>query len=351
MRVFLLRADPNRPWLGVAADQESVVREVRNATKSVRSWWKPIRVERLVGDDKEVIGGMPTGPMSDFPTFTLPCFSGRAVNVLREFLEPNGELLPLLCDEGEFYAYHILTQVPALDEARSTVARIPGRIAMIHQYEFVPSLLQDLTVFRLTREQGGISLVTDPFVDRVVQTGLTGFDLREVWPTPKVPEKKVPSTAKRTKTRPFKVTERPLNQSERQAIHDAVRDGNRLVGASADESPETIVDAIDRLLATNPSHADLDDLAITLGSLFGEQLRRDLGWEWVYLRARLNATAAGEAFAIVSRDRSLAVLPMITMRKSLDPGASERGVGLLFRMLKGGYQWDTKGATAYHIVG
>ena len=185
MRVFLLRADLERPWLGVGEGQGSVLHDVWHATKSVRSSWRPLRVERITGDDREVIGGMPTGPLTDFPKFSfLPCFSGRAADALRDVLDANGELLPLLCDEGGFYAYHILTQVPALDEARSEVARILGRIAMIHRYEFLPSLLDGLTIFRLTREQGGVDLVTAPFVDRVVQAGLTGFDFREVCPAP-----------------------------------------------------------------------------------------------------------------------------------------------------------------------
>lgn len=186
MGVFTLKSDPDRPWLEPARDdQRSVLHDVWHEAGSVRSRWKPLRVRRVSGEDREVIGGIPTGPLTDFPTFDLPCFSRRAVNALREFLEPNGELLPLRCDEGEFFAYHITKQVAALDEQRSNVARIRnGRIAIIHRYEFLPEQLEGLTVFRPPTSQGGVTLVTNPFVEQVSSSGLTGLELRQVWPSP-----------------------------------------------------------------------------------------------------------------------------------------------------------------------
>ena len=58
--------------------------------------WKPLNVIGRVGS------------YNDFPCLNMlvPVFSERAVNVLRDMLEPNGELLPLVHPAGKYYAYN-----------------------------------------------------------------------------------------------------------------------------------------------------------------------------------------------------------------------------------------------------
>src|SRR5579871_5028587 len=44
----------------------------------------------------------------DYPCVNLsePAYSPRAIEVLREFLEPNGEILPILTRHGTYYAFN-----------------------------------------------------------------------------------------------------------------------------------------------------------------------------------------------------------------------------------------------------
>jgi hypothetical protein len=95
----------------------------------------------------------------------------------------NGELLPLALTDESYFVYNATRQVDALDEDRSELVRFgSGRIMDIKRYEFRPEHLQRATIFRLPQVQGAV-FVTDRFVERVAEAGLTGFDFAAVWST------------------------------------------------------------------------------------------------------------------------------------------------------------------------
>jgi hypothetical protein len=73
---------------------------------------------RVVTDDDTKI--FPVGDCPFFPGFYVePILSAKAVEALRDLLEENGELLPLLCDEGIYYVFNTARIVDALDEKHS----------------------------------------------------------------------------------------------------------------------------------------------------------------------------------------------------------------------------------------
>ena len=65
----------------------------------------------------------PVRPFNDYPCLelTIPVFSARAVEALRHFLEPNGEILPLRHSKGTYYAYQILTKADILNVQDSII--------------------------------------------------------------------------------------------------------------------------------------------------------------------------------------------------------------------------------------
>jgi len=130
--------------------------------------WKPLEVIGRVRD------------FNDYPCVTLivPAFSRRAVDALRDFLEPNGELLPLISDVGEYYAYNITTIVDVLDVEHSVIKPIH-----IERYVFDPERLRDHTIFTIPQDHVS-GFVTQQFVDRVEAAGLKGFDFVKLWPLP-----------------------------------------------------------------------------------------------------------------------------------------------------------------------
>jgi len=145
------------------------------------SSWKPIRMRRL-----KFIDGKLRQP-SDFP-----CGSGglimteAAKEKIGSYLEKYGEFLPLRCDEGNYWLFHVTHFVDALDENASHVLRSsdhPNVVLMIHRHIFQPANLTADWMFKLPQSRGrGEIYVTDPFVDLIRTSGLTGLEFKRVWP-------------------------------------------------------------------------------------------------------------------------------------------------------------------------
>jgi hypothetical protein len=138
--------------------------------------WKPIQVEGR------------TRAFNDFPCLDMmvPAFSRRAVDVLCEYLEPNGELLQLVHPAGDYYAYNCRTVVEVLDHTRTIAPWRPSQPRMtqsVAYYWMDPLRVRNLSVFRM-REMPNRVFVTTPFVDRVRKQGLNGFHFIKAWPFP-----------------------------------------------------------------------------------------------------------------------------------------------------------------------
>jgi hypothetical protein len=143
--------------------------------------WEPIPLTHL-WQPHTAVG--PVQPYNDYPTITTyPAFSDRAVNVLRDFLEPNGELLPVETNAGTYYAYNILTKSTALNPEQCKLTIYPGwETAKSDEYlAFDESRLAGHTIFR-TREYPGPVFVTEEFKARVEKHCLNGFYFIKVWP-------------------------------------------------------------------------------------------------------------------------------------------------------------------------
>jgi hypothetical protein len=118
----------------------------------------------------------------------VPVFTVRAVEVLLDFLRPNGELLPLRYGRAEYMAYNVTRVVDALDESRSKLMRFrdSGRVQLIQEYVFWPERVAGLSIFKIPQLIKAFVFVTDPFVERVKGARLTGFDFRKVWTAQKL---------------------------------------------------------------------------------------------------------------------------------------------------------------------
>ncbi len=120
----------------------------------------------------------------DTPAYdpTIPVFNRKAVDALADLLEPNGELLPIKCGGEEYFLFNTTRLVDALDEDRSDLERFDdGRIWCIDRHSFVKDRVVGETVFKLRQRPIGRVYVTDPFVQRVLETGLRGFSFPLVW--------------------------------------------------------------------------------------------------------------------------------------------------------------------------
>lgn len=147
----------------------------RWAQPRLKESWVPPRVKGRVG------------PFNDYPgiNFTDPAFSQRAVHVLKDFLEPNGELLPLISDVGvPYYFYNITTISDALN-VKNTQGHwmSPSVYTHIDYFAFHRPKLAGLSIFRIYEKPSWV-FVTDQFVRRAEEHGLNGFNFIKVWPFP-----------------------------------------------------------------------------------------------------------------------------------------------------------------------
>jgi hypothetical protein len=169
---WMLPIDPN--------DYDSLVFDGKARGKS----WKPMAMRRL----KDFGDGRPARAC-DFP-----CGSGGTYLIVSEaakaeigaLLKQYGEFLPLMCDEERFWAFHVTHVVDALDERASNVLRAtddPNLVLMIHKHVFQPEKLTGDWMFKLPQSRGrGGFYVTDPFVDLIRASRLTGLEFKRVWP-------------------------------------------------------------------------------------------------------------------------------------------------------------------------
>jgi hypothetical protein len=180
MTVYELRADVNRYQHLTLFNERDVIRLRDTFVGSpMAASWQPLLVE-ILRDARHR-----NRPRSDFPAFGGdPVFSKRAIEALRDLLEPNGEILPLRCHEGTYFAYNVTRLVDALDEARSELERFSsGRIMWIERPVFFPVRIASEVIFKIPQSPNR-TFVTDRFAQRIQEQGLVGFDLQPVWSGP-----------------------------------------------------------------------------------------------------------------------------------------------------------------------
>lgn len=177
MNAYILRADTNS-YNGIVpinpADWDVFNRF--DGSTLVKSWL-PLNVSYNVDESRRL-------SESDFPSLLthVPVFSQRAVDVLGTLLTENGELLPLNCHGKNYFAYNVTNLVDALDFRQSEIVRFStGRIMDIKKYVFRSESLSEVTVFKLPQTPRMDVFVTDPFVERVRSSALSGFLPEETW--------------------------------------------------------------------------------------------------------------------------------------------------------------------------
>ncbi len=118
-------------------------------------------------------------PKHDSPGINLmyPAFSRRACDSLAEFFKPNGELLPLETNIGEYYFYNITTIIDVIDLAKSSCVYSSGdrlRVLDVEHYVFIEAAIEGVDIFRAYDLSINV-IVSQLFVDRVLAEKLRGF--------------------------------------------------------------------------------------------------------------------------------------------------------------------------------
>jgi hypothetical protein len=179
VRVYRLRKDTER-YLGLvpANPKDAGAFNMVSEGKPLAPGWVPFQVEFSRYQDRP--DHREIGDMASFFD-VVPIFSTRAVSVLHDILVAHGEILPLLSQDGDYFIFNLLTVVDAINWECSRIRKLPSGAIMDmgNTYAFHPEQLRNVHMFR--PPQLKTVFVTDTFVQRVTQSGLTGFKFPLVW--------------------------------------------------------------------------------------------------------------------------------------------------------------------------
>ena len=145
---------------------------------SLKQSWRTFSVELVHKDEGRNLQS------SDSPWLQSqsPVFTRSAAGLLEPILSQHGELLPLQCPEADLVLLNVTHVIDALDEAASTIARLPdGRILNVERYVLKPDAIRGSNIFKMTKLRSSPVFVTDEFVKHWRALGLRGLEFGEIW--------------------------------------------------------------------------------------------------------------------------------------------------------------------------
>ena len=179
MTVYRLNYGEEFEWLLPVSNKDYDLFDFDGTARAAS--WKPVQMERLKVSDR----GRRLKP-ADLPagaTGSIMLLGRRAKERIGSYLERYGELLPLACDDGEFWVLNVTAIADALDEkATQEILRSSetGRILMLTRPAFRASRLVH-EVFKLPDPVPSSIYVTTPCVERFRAAGLTGPEFVPIW--------------------------------------------------------------------------------------------------------------------------------------------------------------------------
>ena len=140
--------------------------------RSLKSSWPTPKVSGSVSESNH------------FPcVYPYPVLSDLAVAELAPLLNSCGELLDLETPDGEYWLYHITSVEFSLNENESDVIfeHESKRFALSVDYFSFPAGSEFPDVFRISQWPEKV-IVSEKFFSAVLSSGLTGFNMFQIWP-------------------------------------------------------------------------------------------------------------------------------------------------------------------------
>jgi hypothetical protein len=186
MKIYVLEPVCDNPLfegLALLKRSELLDTEPEDWSKNYRTW-QP-KLLKKTWPTPRVVGNVRR--FNDYPCINMskPAFSQRAVDLLRDMLEPNGELLPVKHRIGTYYFYNCTRMTNCVNLSKSDTEWFDGNvICSTNGLVFIDKLFKGLTIFK---ERTVLSEIfcSQIFVDRVEAAGLQGFNFTPIWPLPR----------------------------------------------------------------------------------------------------------------------------------------------------------------------
>lgn len=309
---------------------------------SLRNTWKTLAVQRMEPEKKL--------KLSDFPGFTIPVLSEKALVILKPYLANSAEELELFFQEKAYVAINVTAVLDVIDYEKSVYKTFSDgkRIMFFEKYAFKesPELMQH-HIFKIVDEPRRSPFVSDEFKKAVEDNHLTGFRFKLVWDSEE--------TMKGAETEGRESLEEPKEGVAEEAFSyigeldaDVTAEIEQTVlfarkvfkihkTVSGRQMAETVYSIVEKILREGkiPSkYDDLEDVSIALGCLFGQALVTGLGWKW----KEIGESKEDAIYCVVSPDENyvnpcMAYLQRILGGKNIGgDGKNDNTVMLLWNM-------------------
>ena len=180
MQVYIMRAMPDDyDSIDIINDEDFTLDDALDGTSRIATW-QTLNMRYFSEVEP------PDYPKCDYPSFiNIPCFSPKAAEALQDLLEGNGELLPLDVSGDPYYMFNITNVIDCLDYDKSDIDSYTkeGSIKILGVVESVllDEKINSSCIFKLPEFLYSYHYVTQPFVDRVEECGLTGFNFQLIY--------------------------------------------------------------------------------------------------------------------------------------------------------------------------
>lgn len=137
--------------------------------------WIPLHLKRM-GDNVE---------FSNTPGLSahIPVFDKKAVDIMRDYLIGNAEILPIFCEDREFFVINVTSVLDCIDYEASEYKTFSDgvRIMRFVKYAFVEDKIKNVHIFKIKDEPLRSPFVSDAFRQKILDSDLTGFKFELVW--------------------------------------------------------------------------------------------------------------------------------------------------------------------------
>lgn len=160
----------------IVEDFQRINTEINGVAR--RATWKPLTVALIRTEGESRLR------RSDSPWLGVHAliFSQNAIESLGGVLSENGELLPLECAGEELFIFNPTKVLKALDEEASSLTRFDsGAIMMVRNYEFLPEVVDQIDMFKLSNLRVSPTFLSHKFVQLWRESGLEGIEFKRVW--------------------------------------------------------------------------------------------------------------------------------------------------------------------------
>lgn len=190
MRLDIYRISWDSDYQSISNDdyQLAYLADIEDSTQSLKGKLKPSSIELYeraqFGRKKKLKKG--NDIFGYYPSLPYLILSEKAINNLKDLLEPNGEILKLenTFDEKEYYIFNCLNRVDAFYNKSDDDISARDNLFNINQAYPIEKNLKEEVIFKdksILLYTNTPTYVTRVFVNRVLETKLKGFRFYHIW--------------------------------------------------------------------------------------------------------------------------------------------------------------------------